>query len=104
MKRASNTTTNVVSALVARTQLGQIMKRATQKNERFLIDRRGEPSVIIMSVKDYMDTFAPAPTWLAEIRTKSKERGTDKLSMTQINSIVSEARRTAKKRVNASDK
>lgn len=51
--------TNVVSALTARTQLGQIIKRATQKNERFVIDRRGEPAVIIMSIKDYVDTIAP---------------------------------------------
>lgn len=97
MKKAAGAMTNVVSALVARTQLGQIMKRATQKNERFLIDRRGEPSVIIMSVSDYMDTFAPAPTWLAEIRAKSRQRGTNKLSITQINGIVSEVRRRSKK-------
>ena len=39
---------NVVSALTARTQFGQIIKRATQKNERFVVGRRGEPSVVIM--------------------------------------------------------
>jgi prevent-host-death family protein len=52
--------TNVVSALTARTQFGQITKRATQKNERFVVGRRGAPSVVIMSVHDYMKTFAPA--------------------------------------------
>ncbi len=31
---------NVISALTARTQLGQIIKRATEKNERFLVDLR----------------------------------------------------------------
>lgn len=51
--------TNVVSALTARTQFGQIMKRASQKNERFVVDRRGQPSVIIMSIMDYIDTVAP---------------------------------------------
>lgn len=29
--------TNVVSALTARTQLGQIIKRVTQRNERFVM-------------------------------------------------------------------
>ena len=57
--------TNLVSALTARTQFGQIIKRATQKNERFVVGRRGEPSVVIMSMKDYMDTFVPAPEELA---------------------------------------
>ena len=92
--------TNVVSALTARTQFGQIMRRAEAKNERFLVDRNGEPAVIIMSVNDYMDTFAPEPNWLAEIRAKSKQRGTDKLSMTKINSIISAGRQSAKKTLN----
>jgi len=85
--------TNVVSALTARTQLGQIIKRATQKNERFVVGRRGEPSVVIMSIKDYVDTLAPAPQWLQDIQAASKRRGTDKLSMRQINTVIAEARR-----------
>jgi prevent-host-death family protein len=44
--------TNVVSALTARTQFAQIIRRATRKNERFVVGRRGEPSVVIMSAKD----------------------------------------------------
>jgi prevent-host-death family protein len=96
--------TSVVSALTARTQFGQIMRRASSENERFLVDRNGEPCVIIMSVSDYMDTLAPEPNWLADIRAKSKARGTNKLSMTEINSIVSDVRRTAGKTAPASKK
>ena len=87
--------------MTARTRLGQIMRRAASKNERFLVDRNGEPAEIIMSGNDHTDTFAPEPVWLAGIRAKSKERGTDKLSMPQIDSIISEVRRSAKKPVNA---
>jgi prevent-host-death family protein len=90
--------TNVVSALTARTQLGQIIKRATQKNERFVVDRRGSPSVVIMSLKDYIDTIAPAPRWLKDIQSASKRRGTNKLTMRQIDSIVSEVRAEAPKK------
>ena len=100
MKKTSPKT-NIVSTMTARMQFGQIMRRAAAKNERFLVDRNGEPAVIIMSVNDYMETFAPEPAWLAGIRAKSKERGTDKLSMPQIDSIISEVRRSAKKPVNA---
>ena len=99
MKKASRMT-NLVSALTARTQFGQIMRRAAAKNERFLVDRNGEPAVIIMSVQDYMETFAPEPNWLADIRAKSKQRGMDKLSMPQINGVISEVRSSAKKTVN----
>ena len=84
---------HVVSALTARTQLGQILRRATKNNERFVVDRRGEPSVIIMSIKDYVDTIAPAPKWLKDIQAASKRRGTNKLSMTQIDAEIAKVRR-----------
>ena len=72
MKKATAILTNVVSALTARTQFGQIMRCAAVRNERFLVDRRGEPAVIIMSVSDYMETFAPEPHRLSDIRANSK--------------------------------
>jgi prevent-host-death family protein len=89
--------TNIVSALTARTQLGQIIKRATQKNERFVVDRRGEPTVIIMSLKDYVDTIAPAPEWLKEIQAESKRKGLDKLKMSDIDRVIAGVRRESRK-------
>ena len=97
MKNRSKTTTNVISALTARTQFGQIMRRASQRNERFLVDRRGEPAVIIMSVRDYIDTFAPAPRWLKEIQAEAKRKGLDKLKMRDIDQIIAEARRETRR-------
>ena len=93
----SSAMTNVVSALTARTQLGQIIKRATANNERFLVDRRGQPSVIIMSVKDYVNTLAPPPQWLREIQAASKRRGAHKLTMRQINAEIARLHRRPKK-------
>lgn len=84
--------THVVSALTARTQLGQIIKRATQKNERFVVDRRGQPSVVIMSLKDYIDTIAPAPPELKAMQERARKTGLNKLSMRQIDNIVAEVR------------
>src|SRR5262249_54141765 len=85
--------TNVVSALTARTQLGQITKRATQRNERFLVDRRGEPAVIIMSLKDYIDTLVPTPAWLKAIGDEAKRKGLNKLSMRRIDGEIAASRR-----------
>jgi prevent-host-death family protein len=90
---------HVVSALTARTQLGQILRRATKNNERFVVDRRGEPSVIIMSIKDYIDTIAPAPKWLKGIQAASRRRGTNKLSMTQIDAAIAKAQRLERKAI-----
>jgi len=84
---------NVISALTARTQFGQIMRRATENDERFLVDKRGEPSVIIMSVRDYIETIAPTAKILKRIGEESKRKGTDKLSMREIDREIAAARR-----------
>jgi prevent-host-death family protein len=88
--------TNIVSALTARTQFGQIIKRATQKNERFVVGRRGQPSVVIMSVKDYMETFAPAPEELRAMQATAKRAKTNMLTPGQINRIVATVRKEHK--------
>ncbi len=36
-----------IDAHVARTQFGQIIDRAVEKNERFVVERRGQPAVVI---------------------------------------------------------
>jgi prevent-host-death family protein len=84
---------NVVSAVEARTQFGQLLRRVTRNNERFVIDRRGEPQAIIMSLDDYIDAIAPEPNWLTKIGDASKRRGTDKLTMRSIGVEIAAARR-----------
>src|SRR5712691_388533 len=76
--------TRKISALTARTQLGQIMNRAVENNDRFLVERNGEPAVLILSVTDYVKTFAPPPDWLEESWASAKRQGLDRLTMTEI--------------------
>ena len=92
-KKSSKRLPRVVSALTARTQFGQILRRAKQKDERFIVDRRGEPQVIIMSIKDYIETIAPAPKWLKEIWAESRRKGTDKLTLREINAEIAAYRK-----------
>ncbi len=79
--------------MTARTQFGQIMKRASQKNESFVVGRRGQPSVVIMCIKDYIDTCAPTPAWLKEIAAEAKPNGLHKLSMRQIDVEIAAVRK-----------
>jgi hypothetical protein len=58
----------------------------------------GAQRVIIMSVKDHVATLAPEPGWLAKIRAKAAQRGTNKMSMSQINRIVAEVRASGNKK------
>ena len=73
-----------IDAHIARTQFGQIMDLATKNNERFIVDRRGEPAVVIMSVQDFIHTAAPPPDWLDKAWTGAKQRGPDKLAPAEI--------------------
>src|SRR5271156_3243610 len=71
-----------IDAHIARTQFGQIMDRAVEHNERFIVERRGEPAVVIMSVEDYIRTASPPPDWL-------KKHGTGRRSAASTNSLRS---------------
>lgn len=82
-----------VSALTARTQFGQILRRVKENRERFLVDRRGEPQAIVMSFADFLDLVAPAPKALRQIWAKSRRNGTDKLTMREIDAEIAEVRR-----------
>ena len=95
MKTQPKSTSTMVSALTARTQLGQILKRVKAKNERFIIGRRGQPQAVVMSIKDYVDTVAPAPDWLKSAWAEAKKNGTDKLTMRDIDREIAEVRNAA---------
>lgn len=84
--------TRKISALTARTQLGQIMTRAVKNNDRFLVERNGEPAVLILSVADYVNTFAPAPDWLEASWDSAKRQGLDKLTSKEIDAEIAASR------------
>ena len=85
-----------IDAHVARTQFGQIMDLATKNNERFIVDRRGEPAVVIMSVQDFIRTAAPPPDWLQKAWTGAKRRGLERLTIDDINAEIDAHRRKKK--------
>lgn len=93
MGTSANSTPKIISALAARTQLGQIMRRARVEHTRFVVDRRGEPQVVIMGIKDFLKTIAPEKKMLAAIRQESRKRGKHKLSMREINREIRAYRR-----------
>lgn len=89
---------NIISALEARTQLGQILKRASKLGERFVVDRRGEPSVIIMGVQDFINNIAPTPEAYQELRDEAERNGTSSMSMAEIDREIAEVRRLRRER------
>jgi prevent-host-death family protein len=82
-----------IDAHVARTQFGQLMDRAVRDNERFVVDRRGEPAVVILSVHDYLESVQSAPEWLRQAWAGAKKRGLDKLTIEEIDGEIGAFRR-----------
>ncbi len=81
-----------IDAHYARTQLGQIMDMASKNNDRFVVDRRGEPTVVIMSVQDFIRTAAPPPDWLQKAWAGAKRRGLDTITLDDIDAEIDAAR------------
>jgi prevent-host-death family protein len=92
-----------IDAHIARTQFGQIMDRAVENNERFVVERRGEPAVVIMSVQDFIRTVAPAPDWLQKAWKGAKRRGLDKLTPADVDAEITAYRREKKNHAAGSD-
>jgi len=74
------------------------MNRAVDHNERFLVERNGEPAVLILSVADFVKTLAPPPDWLEKSWDTAKRRGLDKLSMNDIDAEIAAYRREKRAR------
>ena len=99
MSKTASSMPKTISALSARSQFGQIMRRASGKNrERFVVDRRGQPAVVIMGIDDFLTTIAPEPEVLAAIRADSVRNGTSSLSMAAIDREIAAYRRERTRR------
>ena len=82
---------NYIPALTARTQLGQILKRVRQRNERFVVGRRGE--AVIMSVEDYLRNFVDDAPALKKVQRRAETIGTSRLSAKAIQTEIKRYRR-----------
>jgi prevent-host-death family protein len=80
--------TKNISALIARTQLGQILERVKKNQERFLITKKGEATAVILSVEDYLKNIVKQPDVLTKLQRQAKKAGTDKLSLEDIDAEI----------------
>ena len=80
--------TKSISALIARTQLGQILERVKKNQDRFLISKKGEPTAVILSVEDYLRNIVKQPDVLTKLQKQAKKAGTDKLSLEDIDAEI----------------
>jgi prevent-host-death family protein len=80
--------TKSISALIARTQLGQILERVKKNQDRFLISKKGEATAVILSVEDYLRNIVKQPDVLTKLQKQAKKAGTDKLTLEDIDAEI----------------
>jgi prevent-host-death family protein len=80
--------TKNISALIARTQLGQILERVKKNQDRFLISKKGEATAVILSVEDYLKNIIKQPDVLTKLQKQAKKAGTNKLSLEDIDAEI----------------
>ncbi len=76
--------TKSISALMARTQLGQILERVSKNKDRFLISKRGEAKAVILGVEDYLKNIVKQPEALTKLQKQAEKAGTNKLTLEEI--------------------
>src|SRR5437763_10730295 len=82
----------VVSALHARANFGKLLRRVADENRSLVIEKRGTPKAVLLSIRDYVRLAAPEPEVLRLIGEESKRKGTDKLTSRQIDQAIKAAR------------
>lgn len=80
--------TKNISALIARTQLGQILERVKNNQDRFLISKKGQATAVILSVEDYLRNIVKQPEELTKLQEQAKKAGTDKLTIEDIDKEI----------------
>lgn len=78
----------VVSALWARTNFGKLLQRIENQRGSLVIEKRGVPRAILLSIRDYVRLAAPEPEVLTIIGEESKAKGVDALTSEQIDSVI----------------
>jgi prevent-host-death family protein len=99
---ASSTTgkndTIVVSALSARANFGKLLSRVEDERRSLIIEKRGTPRAVLLSIRDYVKLAAPEPEVLRIIGEEAERNPTNVLTSRQIDQVIKASRAKKKKK------
>jgi prevent-host-death family protein len=90
--------TIVISALRARANFGKLLSRVEDERRSLVIEKRGTPRAVLLSIRDYVKLAAPEPEILRIIGEESERNRTNTLTSRQIDQVIKAARTHKKKR------
>jgi len=98
MPRTRKSEIRIVPALRARTNFGNLLQCIEHERRSVIIEKRGTPRAVLLSIRDYVRLAAPEPEVLRIIGEESRAKGTDSFSSQQIDRIIRAARAKKSKR------
>ena len=88
----------VVSALRARATFGKLLSRVDDERRSLVIEKRGTPKAVLLSIRDYVKLAAPEPEVLRVLGEESERNGTSRLTSREIDKIIKASRSKKSKR------
>ena len=98
MPRIARNETIVVSAHQARSNFGKLLRRVEDERRSLVIEKRGTPKAVLLSIRDYVRLAAPEPDILKLIGEESQRKGTHKMTTREIDRVIKTSRRQKTKR------
>jgi prevent-host-death family protein len=95
---SGKTNSIVVSALSARSNFGKLLRRIDVERRSLVIEKRGTPAAVLLSIRDYVKLAAPEPEVLKVIGEESRRNKTSALTSRQIDQVIKATRAEKKKR------
>ncbi len=96
MLRTDKNDSIVVSALHIRANFGKLLRQVADERRSLVIEKRGTPKAVLLSIRDYVRLAAPEPDVLRLIGDESQRRGTNGLSSRQIDQVIHATRKKAR--------
>ena len=87
----------VVTALNARANFGRLLRLVEDEGRSLVIEKRGSPRAVLLSIKDYVRLAVPEPEVLRVLGQESKRQGTRRLGSRQIDQIIKAARKSKRR-------
>ena len=87
----------VISALDARTNFGKLLQRVEDEGRSLVIEKRGSPRAVLLSIRDYVRLAVPEPEVLRVLGQQSQQKGSNRLTSRQIDQIIKAARKSKRR-------
>jgi prevent-host-death family protein len=98
MASATGGNATVVSVLKARANFGKLLDDVEQERRSLVIEKRGTPRAVLLSLGDYVKMAAPEPEVLRLIGEEAQRKGSSALSSREIDQAIGKTREAKKKR------